>query len=112
MAVIRGLGKVVVAVPGTPGGITLPADMIPIPNVHAFIIEALAGNAGKVYIGDLTLVRATLVGCFVVLPIPTNNFIPTFSCSIVAGANPLRVDTLRIDADIANDGVLVSAIVW
>lgn len=112
MAQIVSLGKTVVPAPGTPVAIVIPPVLIAPPSVHAFIVEALKGNAGAVYLGDLTLNRSTLVGCIIVLPIPTNNFIPTFSCSIVAGANPLRLDTLRIDADQANDGVLVSAIVW
>lgn len=112
MAQIIALGQTVVMAPGTLVPLTIPPAVINPPNVHAFIVEALPGNVGKVYLGDATLVRATKVGCFIVLPIPTNNFIPTFSCSIVAGANPLRIDTLRVDADNANDGVLVTAIVW
>lgn len=111
MAQIYGLGRTIVVTPGTLVPIVVPSTINP-PSVHAFIVEALPGNAGRVYLGLAGLLRSTLANVIIVLPIPTSNFIPTFSCSITSAANPLRLDTLFLDADTANDGVLISAIVW
>lgn len=79
--------------------------------VHAFIVSALSINTGKVYIGIAGLNRITLDNVLIVLPIPTANLIPTFSVSVAGAANALRIADLWIDADVANEGVLISAIV-
>lgn len=105
-----GLGKVTVLVPGTPVAIPIPVGLNP-PTVHAFLIEVLSTNTGKIYVGLEGLDRTTLVGVLIVLPIPTANSLPTFSVSITQAANALALRLLRIDADNANDGVLISAIV-
>ncbi len=115
-AQLEGLGKTVVTVPGTVKQVTIPAvngqPIISPANVHGFIVQALASNVGNVYVGSRsTMSRSTLVGVLVVLPIPTANLLPTFSATIQQGANALGLDHLWIDADNANDGVLVSAIV-
>lgn len=110
------LGKLTVPAPGTPVAVsTLIATALPAaPNphsVHAFLVEVLSGNTGKIYLGIAGLNKATLAGVIIVLAIPTTNVLPTFSCSITQAANALSLDQLWVDVDNATDGVLVSCIV-
>lgn len=109
-ALLKGLGKTTVTTPGTPVQVSVPSVINP-PSCHACIIEALFGNTGKVYVGTSGLTKSTLADVLVVLPIPTSNLIPTFSISIVSGANALHLRDLWIDADVAGEGVIVSAVV-
>ena len=109
-ATFYGLGKLTVPVPGTPVALTLPASLNPT-SVHAFLVEALPTNTGKVYVGLDGLDTVTLVNVLVVLPVPTANLLPTFSVSLTQAANALNLMQLRFDADVALDGVLVSALV-
>lgn len=112
-AELFGLGRTLVAVGGTPVQVAVPADLVSRinpPSVHAIVVEALFGNTGKIFVGVAGLNRSTLVNCLVVLPIPTANLIPTFSISVAAGANPLYLPSLWIDADINNEGVLISCV--
>ncbi len=114
-ALMVGLGKTVVPNSGTPVQVQIPAAIAGPGNpglstVHAFVVEVLSNNTGKVYIGVQGLSKTTLVGCLVVLPIPTANLLPTFSVSMTAAANALSLSDLWIDADNAGEGVMISAI--
>ena len=109
-ALLKGLGPTVVPAPGTPVQVVVPSVINP-PSCHACIIEALSTNTGKTYVGTAGMNKATLADVLVVLPIPTANLIPTFSISIVTGANALHLPGLWIDADIVGEGVLISAVV-
>jgi hypothetical protein len=110
-------GKVVVVVAGVPVPVPVPAAVAGplgaqgLTTVHAFVIQALAGNTGKIYIGLSTMVKSTLVGVLVVLPVPTANLIPTFSVSLTEAANALSLSDLWIDADTNGEGVTVSGVV-
>ena len=110
-AILKSLGKTVVPVAGVPVAVAVPAIINP-PTVHAFLVEVLAGNTGNVYVGTSDLVKSTLVGVLVVLPVPTANQLATFSVSITSAGNALALTDLYIDADVNGDGVLISAIVW
>ncbi len=111
------LGKITVAVSGTP--VNVPAPVLPgqgpalpaLSTVHALVIEALAANTGKIYIGIAGLNKSTLAGVLLTLPVPTANFIPTFSVSLTAAANALSITDLWIDADNAGEGVTISGLV-
>lgn len=104
------LGPTRTLVPGTPVRVEAPI-LSDRPTCHACIIEALPDNLGKVYIGVAGLNKVTLVGVLLVLPIPTANMIGTFSISMAQAANAIRLTDFYIDADVADDGVLVSALV-
>lgn len=115
-AALFSAGRTLVAVPGTPQQVQVPAAVAGpgspgLSTVHAVVIQALAGNTGKVYVGVAGLTKATLVGVLVVLPIPTANLIASFSVSLTAGANALSLSDLYIDADVPGEGVLISGIV-
>jgi hypothetical protein len=104
------LGATTVPIPGTPVAIAIPADFEQ-PKCHAFLIQALPSNTGKVWIGTVGLTKATYARVLSILPVPTVNLLPTLSVSVAQAANGLTLNTLRFDADNANDGVLVSVLV-
>lgn len=115
-ALLFSAGKVAVVAAGTPVQVPVPSTVAGpgapgLSTVHAFLISALAGNAGKVYIGLAGMNKSTLVGVLVVLPVPTTNLIPTFAVSLTQAANALSLSDLWIDADTNGDGVLVSGVV-
>jgi hypothetical protein len=110
-------GKITVAAAGTPVPVTVPSVVSGplgaqgLTTVHAFIVQALKGNTGAIYIGLLGMSKSTLVGVLCVLPIPTANLIPTFSVSLTEAANALSLTDLFIDADVNGEGVTVSGVV-
>jgi hypothetical protein len=107
MAKFRSLGAFTVPVAGVPVRITLPADQIK--TVHAFSIQALHTNTGKVFVGDRqAMVKATFVGVLAVIPIPTANLIGSFTSAIANGANAIPIDNLWLDVDTNGEGVLMS----
>lgn len=118
-ATLFATGKITVAAAGTPVAVSayIPSTVSgPLgaqgnKTVHAWLIQALSTNVGKVYIGLSTLNKSTLAGVIVTLPVPTTNLLPSFSCSLTEGANALPLDDLYIDADNANDGVTISGVV-
>ena len=78
---------------------------------HSFMCEALQGNTGRVYIGASNMVRATGVGVYAVLAIPTDNVLPTFTATISFLPNALVMNELYLDVDVNGEGVLVSYLV-
>lgn len=109
-ALLLGLGKVTVPVPGLPVAMTFPAGLL-LPTVHSVLIEVLSGNTGKVYVGTNGLNKTTLANVLFVLAVPTANAFPTLTLAITQGGNAVDLTQLRFDADNANEGVLVSAMV-
>lgn len=88
---------------------TTPADRY---QCHAFLVEVLPTNTGKVYLFDSsTGSRTTLVGCIAVLAPPTTNIFPTFTAGFSGFANPIDASLYYIDVDVNGEGVLVSALV-
>lgn len=109
---IAPLGPLTVPSPGTPVSVAtlLPAGKFQ--PLHAVLFQALPGNTGKVYIGNRTLNSSTFVGCMAILAIPTTNQLPTFSAALTNAPNALdQLQTFFIDADNADDGVLVTYMV-
>jgi hypothetical protein len=110
-------GKIAVASAGTPVNVPVPSfgwagpAQPVLSTVHAFIIQALSTNAGKIYVGVAGLNKTTLAGVLVVLPVPTVNLIPTFSVSVTEGANALSLSDLWIDADNSGEGVTISGVI-
>jgi hypothetical protein len=110
-------GKLLVASSGTPINVPVPnfswaGPATPVlTTVHAFMIQALSSNAGKIYIGVAGMSKASLAGVLVVLPVPTVNLIPTWSVSVTEGANALSLSDLWIDADNSGEGVTISGVI-
>jgi hypothetical protein len=111
------LGKLVTVAAGTP--VQVPPPALPgagpaspaLSTVHAFVVEALESNTGKVYIGIAGMDKTTRVGVLMTLPVPTANLIPTFSVSLTAAANALSLTDIWIDTDNNGEGVTISGIV-
>lgn len=110
------LGPLKIAVPGTPQRVTsiLPLNTGGLVNdraaftCHAVLLQALWNNTGKVYIGTADMVKATLAGVSAVLAIPTANAIPGYSISLTLAPSGVDLSTLWVDADQANEGLLVT----
>ena len=107
MAKFRALGPFTVPVAGTPVRITLPADQAK--TCHAFSIQALPTNTGKVFVGDrATMNKTTFVGILAIIPIPTVNLLGSFTSALAAGANAIPIDNLWLDVDTGGEGVIMS----
>lgn len=113
------LGAITVPVPGTPvrATSTITVDAGGIRNdptkfsCHAALFQARQSNSGRVYIGTADMVRATGVGVAAVLAIPTSNSIPAFSISLTLAPAGVDLSELWIDADVANEGILLTLLV-
>jgi len=109
---IRPYAKIVVPTPGTPVRVTsIEANPAASQGCHGVLIQALKGNTGAVYVGSSTMVKGTEADCFVCLGIPTVNFIPSFSAALTLSPGGIQLRDLYIDADVANEGVIVSILV-
>jgi hypothetical protein len=109
---IQSLGRLIVAVPGTPVRVTTnlpqPTDRYA---CHGVLLQALPSNVGRVYIGTSGLVRATFANVYAYLAVPTANQGPTFSAALTLAPNAVQLQDMFIDADNANDGVIVTTLV-
>lgn len=106
---IASIGKLTVAIPGTKVRVT-SGELDPNESLqcHGVLFQALPTNTGKVYIGTAALNAGTLLGVLAILPIPTVNQLPTFSAALTISPNAIALQQLYIDADNADDGVLVT----
>lgn len=100
------LGRVTVPTPGTP--VQVSAAHL---KVHAILIEALYSNTGKVFILQKSGVKGG-PGELAILAVPTANTIPNFSETVSQAPNAIDLFTYWIDVDTANEGVLVSYVLW
>ncbi len=78
---------------------------------HGVMFQALPTNVGIVYIGSRTMDKTTLTNLFAMLPVPTANLLPSFSCAITVAPNALAVNEFWVDADEGGDGVIVTYLV-
>lgn len=78
---------------------------------HAVLVQALPANGGKCYVGDATLVGATLAGAIAVIAAPSGAVIPSFSAALTLAPNAINVADLYLDVDANGEGVLVSVLV-
>ena len=109
---MKALGPLIVPVPGTPvAAQTLLRQPTQTQMIHGVMFEVLPGNTGKVYIGTSEMNKTTLANCFAWLGVPTDTQSPTFSAALTIAPNGLRVNDYFIDADVADDGVLVTILV-
>ena len=111
-----GLGKTVVPTPGTPVLVSIPTDANGRPVIlparcHAFIVQALPFNTGRVYVGTTGLDKVSMANVLTILAVPTINFIPALSVAVQQASNSLGLDDVYIDAEVAGEGVLLSVMV-
>lgn len=98
------LGKVTVPTPGTL--VRLSANRIP---CQSIMLQPLGGNTGTIYVGGSGLTRATLADVALVLVKPAAATpIGSYSLSVPMAPAALDANTVFLDADTANDGVLVT----
>jgi hypothetical protein len=110
---IQILGKLIVPTPGTPVRATsmLSPEEAPRFTCHGVLFQAMASNTGKVYIGKDSMNKSTLADCAAVLAIPTANIIPGFGISHYLAPAAVDISELWIDADQANEGVLITVLI-
>ncbi len=111
---ILDLGRVTVAVPGTPVQATVnqsvPATRVP---TQAIMFQVIPANAGVVYIGRKGMVKGAS-GEYALLPKPSSATTGPFTSvtfSIPLAPAGLNAADFYVDADNANDGVIVSLVV-
>lgn len=109
---IRAYATINVPLPGSPVRVT-SGEPDPAANqgCHGVLIQARPTNVGKIFIGRSDLNRTTHVGVMGFLAIPTINQIPSFSAALTLSPGGLQLRDLYIDADLANDGVIVTILV-
>lgn len=109
---IRAYAKILVAAPGVPVRVTVnESTPSASQGCHGVLIQALPSNLGKVYIGNSEMNKSAFTGLFAFLPIPTTNFIPSFSAALTLSPGGIQLRDLFIDADLANEGVIVTILV-
>jgi hypothetical protein len=103
--IIKSLGRVNVAVPGTPVPLTTNAAL----TASKLFVQAIPGLTGKTYLGSATMTKATLAGATRVLsPNSTGGFSENFFLESQDGTNGIRLAEYAIDADVAGEGLLVT----
>lgn len=109
---IQSLGITKVTSPGTPVPVTSnqndPTKRVP---TQSIVFQALPGNVGIIYVGSNGLNKGTGLEQFAFIPKPTNSLtgpFPTATISIPEEAAGLNATDFYVDADNANDGVLVA----
>lgn len=115
------LGKVTVLAAGTPVRATINIQPNPLPPgyriaAHGIMFQVWKTNAGLVYIGHQGMNKTTGEGVLAVLGKPSFDsdgnivFLPTFSIALTIAPNAMNPTMFFIDADNANDAVLVTAL--
>jgi len=76
---------------------------------HSYMVQALPGNTGKVYIlDDPGGAGATMSHVIAWLPAPTVNSAPSFTATIDTAPNDLNVSTRWLDVEIDGEGAIIS----
>jgi hypothetical protein len=109
---IRAYRKLLVPIPGSPVRVTsLEPDPDRSQGCHGVLIQALPGNLGKIYIGNANVSKAASTDVYAFLAVPTTNFIPTFSAALTMSPGGIQLRDFWVDADFANEGVVVTILV-
>ena len=109
---IQAYAKITVPVPGTPVRVTLnETDPTASRGCHGVLIQVLKSNTGAVYVGTSAMNKTALTGLYAQLAIPTANFIPSFSAALTLSPGGIQLRDLYIDADVAAEGVIVTALI-
>src|SRR5580704_15588312 len=103
--IINCLGRVSVAVPGTP----VPLTTNRATTASKLFVQVIPGLTGKTYLGLTTLTKATLAGVTRILwPNPSGGFSENFLLESQDGTNSIPLAEYAIDADVAGEGLLVT----
>jgi hypothetical protein len=103
--IINCLGRVNVAVPGTP----VPLATNPAITCSKLFVQAIPGLTGKTYLGSTTMAKATFAGVARVLaPNPSSTFSEYFFLETQDGTNAIQLSQYAIDVAVAGEGVLVT----
>ena len=102
---INSLGRVNVPVPGTPVRLTTNTAI----TAAKLFVQAVPGLTGETYFGVTAMTKATLAGVTRVLaPNPASGFSENFFLESQDGDNSIQLSEYAIDADVANEGMLVT----
>lgn len=110
MAILSMGAAVTVSAAGTPVAVAANYWNTKQTSIHGILIQALPGNTGKVYIGSDAMDKSTMANVYAVLPVPTTNFVPSFSAALTIAPNALKLSDFYIDVDVNNEGALVSVL--
>ena len=103
--IINCMGRVNVTVPGT--AVPLATDSAITAN--KLLVQVIPGLTGKTYIGAPSMNKGTLAGVSRILwPNTAGGFSETFFLESQDGTNSIRLKDYAIDADVANEGLLVT----
>lgn len=109
---IAPIGKLTVPVPGTPVAVQALLAQPTKPYLcHGVMFQALPTNTGRIFIGTVEMDSTTLANVFAILAIPTDNQLPTFSAALTISPNGLKLNEFYIDAEVPDDGVLITVLV-
>lgn len=109
---LQTLGRVLITTPGTPVRATAnEADPAARFTCHGLLIQALPANTGRIYIGKAGMNKASHAGLHAILAIPTSNILPTFSVALTLAPAAVSVHDIFLDADVANDGVIITTLI-
>lgn len=108
---LKAFGKVTVPSIGTPvqatSGQASPDDKHE-HLYHSGLIQVWYENTGKIWLGTQTMNKATGAGVYCVLPAPTASSIPSINIADVMSRNGVQLSDIWIDADVNDEGVLVT----
>lgn len=108
---LQSLGKVTITSAGTPKRCTdNQSDKTARVPAHSFLIEAITGNGGSVYIGSSTMNTTTLDGVYAILPPPTANIFPSFTSVVTYAPAAFNMADIWLDVSNSGDSVLVSIV--
>lgn len=103
---LQSLGKITVPNPGTPVPVVVAAHGY---FCNSILFETWPGNVGKVYIGISSGMKSsTGVDLVAILPIPVGGLLFSYSATIPSAPGGIDAAQFWVDADSANDSVLVS----
>ena len=96
---LTSLGKVVVAIPGTPVALSVDATI----RVARVVLQTSPANTGNTYFGQSGLSKTTLAGVSHVFPASGG-----YEVSTADGTDGITLAKLSVDADVAGESLLVS----
>ena len=93
------LGRVTVPTPGTPVALTTDTKL----RAARLTLQTPTANTGKMYFGKTGMTKATLAGVARVLAT-----YDSYEITTADGMDGISLAQLALDADVANEGLLVS----
>ena len=109
-------GEITVPAPGTPVQVTDDTEL----RAHAMRFEALEKNTKMTHVGFSNLAKASGDGVILRVAAPSGGSataydrttLPAEGFGNAAAGNPFRPSDIYVDAEIANEGLLVTALVF